>query len=386
MHAFRPATVIFRFFIIPVFACSFHLQARDIKLGLFYGHEVNALVFSVTEGEYIIYGDYRQVGIAPRGFMVHVENSDQGLTLQDTLSVLGPFSRIEFKGISGDNVFRVRPVFPSLPPKESDDNLLLQPDLNSIRIINVLDLEKYIAGTVEAEGGWTAGIEFYKAQAILARTFAVRNFYRHGTEGYNLCDTEHCQAFKGKSRKNPEIQAASSATRDLLLQDKHGNLVNPLYHSNCGGMTADAFHVWKEPLSYLRPVSDPFCVKSPNARWEVARSRKDWITYLISKGAKREQLQLSGLNFTPPGREMYFSQGDTMIRMTDIRKDLNLKSAWFSVTEVSDKVIISGRGYGHGAGMCQEGAMEMAKKGYVYVDILHFYFTDVIIGRPPEQQ
>jgi len=386
MHYFRSVKVPKSFALMIFFLACFHVQAREIKLGLFFGSEITTVVFSVTAGEYMIYGDYRQVGIARKGFIYHIENSGNALTIQDTLSVLGTFSRIEFRGVSGVNVFSVRPVFPSLPPKESDDNLLLQRELNFIRIINIMDLEKYIAGTVEAEGGWTASPEFYKAQAILARTFAVRNFYRHGTEGYNLCDTEHCQAYKGKSRNNPEIFTATLATKELVLTDKQGNLVNPVYHSNCGGMTSDAFRVWKEPLPHLQPVSDPFCIHSRNAEWETVMSRSEWMSYLISKGFEKDQLQPAALNFTPIVREKFFSLGEKKVEMTEIRKDLNLKSAWFSVTSQGEKVVLHGKGYGHGAGMCQEGAMEMAKKGYVYVDILHFYFTHVLIDSIPEKK
>jgi stage II sporulation protein D len=362
------------------------VQAREIKLGLFFGKEITSMVFSVAEGEYIIYGDYRQVGIARKDFIYHIENSHGVLTIQDTLRVLGTFSRIEFKGVSSNNVFRVRPIFPSLPARESDDNLLLQRELNFIRIINILDLEKYIAGTVETEGGWTASPEFYKAQAILARTFAVKNFYRHGTEGYNVCDAEHCQAYKGKSRMNPEIIVAALATKELILNDKHGNLVNPVYHSNCGGMTSDAFRVWKEPLPHLQPITDPFCCNSHNAKWETAMSRNEWMAYLISKGFEKDQLQQANLSFTPTIREKFYRIGEKKVEMTDIRRELNLKSAWFSITSEGDKVFFHGKGYGHGVGMCQEGAMEMAKKGYVYVDILHFYFTNVMIDSIPEKK
>jgi stage II sporulation protein D len=367
-------------------ACYFHVQAREIKLGLFFGKEITTLVFSVAEGEYIIYGDCRQVGIARKDFIYHIEYSRGALTIQDTLRLLGTFSRIEFKGVSSNNVFRVRPIFPSLPARESDDNLLLQRELNFIRIINILDLEKYIAGTVETEGGWTASPEFYKAQAILARTFAVKNFYRHGTEGYNVCDAEHCQAYKGKSRMNPEIIVAALATKELILNDKHGNLVNPVYHSNCGGMTSDAFRVWKEPLPHLQPVTDPFCCNSHNAKWETVMSRNEWVAYLISKGFEKDQLQQASLNFTPTVREKFYRIGEKKVEMTDIRRELNLKSAWFSITSEGDKVFLHGKGYGHGVGMCQEGAMEMAKKGYVYVDILHFYFTNVMIDSIPEKK
>jgi stage II sporulation protein D len=362
------------------------VQAGDIKIGLFNREAMTSITFSVVEGEYVIYGDFRQVDVARKGFIYHIENSRGMLNLQDTSAVFGKYSHIEFRGISSENIFRMKPVFPTLPAKESDDNLILQAENNIISAINILDLEKYIAGTIESEGGVNAHPEYYKAQAILTRTFAIKNYYRHGAEGYNLCDTEHCQAYKGKSRMNPAIQDATLSTKDLVMTDKQGNLVIASYHSNCGGMTSDAFQVWKQPLPYLKPIADPFCIHSRNAVWETKISRTSWNAYLAKRGVEKKFLQQAIINFNPQGREKYLTIGNVQLQMADIRKDLNLKSAWFSIGAGSDSVIFQGKGFGHGVGMCQEGAIEMANKGYVYVDILHFYFTDVRINRIPEKK
>jgi len=372
--------------LLSLLACSGLLHAGEIRAGLFYQKEITSVVFSVAEGEYIIYGDYRQVGVARKGHLYHIGISADALNIQDTSLIFGSFGRIEFKGVSGSNVFTIRPVSPSLPPKELDDNLLLLGDMGVITVINLLGLEKYIAGVIESEGGPAAHAEFYKAQAILARTFAVKNFYRHGTEGYNLCDTEHCQAYKGKSRMNPDIPAAALATEALVLYDPFHKPVNAPYHSNCGGLTADASWVWDRPLNHLQPVTDLFCRKSRNATWKTTLSRNEWISCLERRGIKREQLQQAELRISPANREKFYKLGDRQVEFTELRKDLALKSAWFSVTAEGDSIILHGRGYGHGVGMCQEGAMKMAEKGYVYVDILHFYFKDVTIGRFPEKE
>jgi stage II sporulation protein D len=369
--------------LVAVFAGM--LYAGEIRTGLFYQKEITAVVFSVTEGEYIIYGDYRQVGVARRGYIYHIGISGDALTIQDTSSILGTFGQIEFKGISRSNVFSIRPVSPSLPSKELDDNLSLRADMGFLSVVNIVDLEKYIAGVIESEGGPTAHAEFYKAQAILARTFAIKNFYRHGTEGYNLCDSEHCQAYKGKSRMNKDIPAAALATESMVLFDRHGNPVIPPYHANCGGMTCDAARVWGRPLPYLQPVADPFCRNARNATWETTMDRDQWISVLADKGFNKEQLAQADFRCSQATREEYYRVGDSRVEFTELRKDLMLKSAWFSVSVNGDTIFLRGKGYGHGVGMCQEGAMNMAEKGYVYVDILHFYFRDVTIGKIPEK-
>ncbi len=355
------------------------LVAAEIKIGLFYGKNVSTVVFSVVEGEYIIYGDYREIGSVRKGTIYYIENSNGSLVIQDTSRLLGSFNIIEFRGISTENIFRLKPVFPSLDAREYDDNVRFQAVLNHISVINTLNFEKYIAAVTEAEGGPNAHPEYYKAQAVLIRTFALKNFYRHGSEGFNLCDAEHCQAYKGKSRMNNEIISSVIATKGQVLTDQQGNLVFTPFHSNCGGLTSDAYFAWQQMSPNLQPVSDPFCKNARNTTWEVSMTRKQWSDYLFSKGFDTQLLQQTDFNFNAREREKYYVAGKIKLPMADMRKDLKLKSAWFSVALNGDSVVLKGRGYGHGVGMCQEGAMSMARKGYVYIDILHFYFSGVQI-------
>jgi stage II sporulation protein D len=366
--------------IIAISLCLVHrIVAGDIKVGLLYGKKVSSVVFSVVEGEYIIFGDNRQVSSIRKGAIHYIENNNGRLVIQDTSKSIGSFIHIEIRGISNENVFRLKPVFPSAEAREYDGNVTFQPSLNFISVINTLNIEKYIEGVLEAEGGSNAHPEYYKAQAILVRTFALKNFYRHGSEGFNLCDAEHCQAYKGKSLMNKEIMTAVSATRGQVLVNQHGNLVVTPFHSNCGGMTSDAYYAWQQMSPNLQPIKDPFCMNSRNANWEVSLTRRQWTDYLLSKGFDMQLLQQTDFRYHAKEREKYYVAGKIMLPMTDIRKDLKLKSAWFSVAVIGDSVILRGRGYGHGVGLCQEGAMSMAKKGYVYIDILHFYFSGVQI-------
>lgn len=362
------------------------LIAGDIKIGLLYGQKVSSLVLSVVEGEYILFGDYRQINAVRKGTIFYIENRDGRLVIQDTSKQVGSFNHIEFRGVSNTNVFRLKSVFPSFEAKEYDDNVVFQPVLNFISVINTLNIEKYIAGVIEAEGGSNAHPEYYKAQAVLIRTFALKNYYRHGSEGFNLCDAEHCQAYKGKSRMNNEIVAAVLATQGQVLTDRQGNLIVAPFHSNCGGITSDAFYAWQQESPNLQPVNDPFCLSSRNAKWELGITRKQWTDYLLSKGIDNQILQQTDFSYNPNVREKYYAAGKIRLPLADIRKDLKLKSAWFSVSVTGDSVILKGRGYGHGVGMCQEGAMSMARKGYVYIDILHFYFSGVQIRNVIDEQ
>jgi stage II sporulation protein D len=269
-------------------------------------------------------------------------------------------------------------VLPSLPSKESDDNLSITVYNEALRLINRIGLEKYISGTVEAEGGSVAFPEYYKAQAVIARTFAIKNFHRHAHEGFNLCDGVHCQAYNGKSRMNRQIYASVLATKDEILTDLNGKPAIAAYHACCGGITASASVEWNRNLPYLVPVKDPFCSGSKHHSWTKTIPLKEWITYLEKSDYYTSSDNL--YKFNDSGRHKYLDEKNKRLPLAEIRKAFQLKSSYFYVTAESDQITFHGHGYGHGLGLCQEGGMEMARVGYTYVDILMFYYRNVKIA------
>jgi stage II sporulation protein D len=354
-------------------------RAAEIRIGLFYGTEIESIVFSTVEGEYMLTGNGRQVAVIRRGAMFHIERTGSGLAVHDTTQSYGIFNVLEFKGVSKVNVFQVKPVFPALPSKESEDDLTVSTFYEALRLINRLDLEKYIPGTVEAEGGAGALPEYYKAQAVITRTFAFKNFHRHAHEGFNLCDGFHCQAFNGKSRMNKQIYEATVSTENEILINMAGGPVVTAYHANCGGITGNAAVEWNKDLPYLVPVNDPFCNHSAHRNWSKDIPIATWNNYLSRKGYTGESAKLC--TGRESGRQKYLDRENHSLLLTDIRVDFKLKSSYFYLEPGNGTVVIRGHGYGHGLGLCQEGAMEMARAGYTYVDILMFYFRNLTLKK-----
>ena len=122
--------------VILAFLTTISFKAEDILIGLFYGINIQSVVFSAVEGEYILSGNGRQIAAIRKGTMFHIEWTSSGLAVRDTLQSYGIYNNLEFKGISGVNVFQVKPVFPSLPPKESDDVLSISLFNDALRLIN----------------------------------------------------------------------------------------------------------------------------------------------------------------------------------------------------------------------------------------------------------
>jgi stage II sporulation protein D len=220
-----------------------------------------------------------------------------------------------------------------------------------------------------------------RSQAVLIRTFAVKNFTRHGTQGFNLCDGVHCQAFKGKSRMNRLIYEAAIQTVNKILVDETGSPIMTAYHADCGGLTCSASMAWNKDFPYLSSVCDPFCETSVQRNWTKTIPLADWKKYLAKNGAP------AGENPEAiTGRQKYLYPERQKVSMTMLREDFKLKSSYFTIEESDNTVILHGHGYGHGVGLCQDGAIRMATVGYSCIDILMFYFHDVTLVTGDKQE
>jgi stage II sporulation protein D len=214
----------------------------------------------------------------------------------------------------------------------------------------------------------------------LCRSYAVKNWNKHPGQNFNLCNDTHCQSFKGISDENPGIIDAVTATHGMVLADQNYSIVSAIFHSNSGGETQRASDIWNSGDEYLQAVVDPFSIGLRSASWEKKISREEWKQYL-AKHFKSDVKKLvdEQLMIRQEHRKKYFIVGSDSILLSDIRSDLQLRSTFFTMEMQNDSILIHGKGYGHGIGMSQEGAMEMARQGYSYSDILRFYFYNVQI-------
>jgi stage II sporulation protein D len=223
-------------------------------------------------------------------------------------------------------------------------------------------------------------LEFYKVQAILARTFALTHINKHVAEGFSLCDQVHCQAYYGKP-KDLTIFKAIEETKGKVVVDENLNLIVAAFHSNSGGQTANSEDVWGSKTTYLRSVTDSFSIKMPNSKWERRMLTDDWLSYLKLKHnfpTEQDDAKSIALNFKQDQRKIFLECSNSRVPLKNIRQDLQLKSTFFSISIINkDSVLFKGRGYGHGLGMCQEGAMRMSKSGYTYTQILNFYYKNI---------
>ena len=279
-------------------------------------------------------------------------------------------------------------------------------DDGCLLVLNLIHVEEYLKGVVPAEIGRLTRqeLEALKAQAVAARTYSLSRLGQYAEMGYDLEATVADQVYQGVRGEDPLASQAVDLTRGEVLV-KEGKLISAYYHANSGGMTEHVEKVWDLPTeSYLVPRKDEsFCSWSENYTWQESWNKKalekNLKAFLQASTALPEgefgnllDLQIEGRS--PSGRvdvlKVTTDIGIYRIRGDKIRWALRkgghsasiLPSTHFDLMIKRDevgnirKVKARGRGNGHGVGMCQIGAIGMARKGYAYQDILAHYYSD----------
>lgn len=263
---------------------------------------------------------------------------------------------------------------------------------SKLTVINDLDLESYLLGTVskEVNPDWQA--EALKAQAVVSRTYAIKSTGKHSGEGFDLCNETHCQVYGGVEAEDPRTSSAVEATRSMVLAYK-GELCQTYYHAACGGYTENPGNVWdygEEIPPYLKGVADKFCKGNPHSSWKIEIPEEKIRKKLIEAGY--ETGKIKNITIVKKGRSgraeklnIMNYKGNYIIGSNKFRLAVDawvLQSTFFSkITRKGDKFVFEGKGWGHGVGMCQWGAKGMADKGYEYRKILTFYYPGTEVQR-----
>lgn len=248
-----------------------------------------------------------------------------------------------------------------------------------------VELERYVAAVLPAEIGGRAPVAALEAQAVAARSYAVARSRRHAPEGADLCDGTHCQVYRGEAGATAASRKAVEETRGLVLV-QNGRVIAAPFHAACGGHTTSPTDVWDDEESpHLEPTADDACGASRSARWTYRIPRAavpDIGAALGIPGARFLEVfgrgadgRVDVLRFVAPGGRSLavsgFSFRQAAMRMWGTA---SVRSTLFSVVEEPHQYLLLGRGAGHGAGLCQEGAIARARRGESFRDILGVYY------------
>ena len=265
-----------------------------------------------------------------------------------------------------------------------------------IWVINIVDIEDYLKAVVPCEIGKISKnlIEVAKAQAIAARTYASAHINQYQSLGVDLYATIRDQVYKGLSCETELTNLAIDETRGMILMYKR-KPIEAKYHSTCGGRTADFNDAWQgKAPPYLKSVKCPYCRNSPHYSWEKILPKKKFFLKLrngLSKiGTKISNDELINniklitnkkskrtIKFIiTTKKDKYVIPGHHLRTVLGDKNDPGglLKSNCVTIKTKGSNVIIKGKGFGHGVGMCQFGAIEMARKGKNYKKILKHYY------------
>ena len=363
---------------------KFDFNEESVSINIFSSIKINELLIAPQKGNYTLIADGNKLLELDETSIIKASLINDKIEIKAFENNLGTFKNISFVSESDEKYFKIKLLNPDRKPRFYDDNLSISIDEKlGLKLINTTEIDNYIAGVSEAEAGKSAGIEFYKVQSVLARTYALAHLYKHLPEGFNLCDQVHCQAFNGKSI-NKYIVDAVIETKGQVVVDKDLQLITAAFHSNSGGQTANSEDVWGATTTYLKSVIDTFSLKMPNAYWKKNMAKEEWLNYLKSKHKfpiQSDSAVSSALSFKNNSRKAYLEFENIKIPFKTLRTDLKLKSAFFDIDfdKENNNVIFSGRGFGHGIGLSQEGAIYMTKSGYSYKDVLNFYYQNIHI-------
>ena len=263
--------------------------------------------------------------------------------------------------------------------------LRLVPRKGSLQLINRVPVEEYLQGVVPEEmpADWNA--EAVKAQAVAARTYALRQRKRHVQEGFDICATTHCQQYGGVAVERSGAAQAIRVTRGEVLE-YNGQLVDAMFHTDSGGMTENSEDVWGGRLPYLRAAQEVHQATYP---WEKNITALQ-LSELLAKRGKNigeiKKIELSPIKFGQAGKDRTISgrvkkvtlvgkNGQVSVSGNDLRNMLGLKSTLFSMSLNRHVVFIKGYGWGHGLGMSQYGAKAYAdSRHWDYKQILTHYY------------
>ena len=280
--------------------------------------------------------------------------------------------RIEVRGRNGDITVNNLTVAGRVTIKRQNGRLMA---------INEVALEDYVKGVVPSEMSAAWHQEALKAQAMAARTYALYKIRQNGKKDFDVTASTKDQVYKGRAGADGPAGRAVDETRGQVLAFQDEPILAAFF-STAAGPTEDALNVWSVDLPYLKGVECPFDMNSPYFQW-----RTDVWLPLLEQRLREEGFPvgvIAGLSpafYTKAGRvshvRILHSDGELHVKGEDLRRVLGytvLASTQFDFEVVGFQIQFTGRGAGHGVGLCQWGAKELAEKGYSAEAIVRYYY------------
>lgn len=284
--------------------------------------------------------------------------------------------------------------------------------VNNLLVTNIVPMEDYLRSVVPSEIGSrdSTTIEAARAQAVAARTYAVSKMGKRKSVGYDVVASTSDQVYSGAIKESRLTDRAVSETKGIILMHR-GKPVKAAYHSTCGGHTCSNEDAWfGSAVRYLRARPDkvvslfggsrPFCKDSPMFQWSRSWGKEDFEKMVKSNLASIQGRSIRGLlkSIQPIKRDKFgrvvrirvvTTEATYIVQKSNIRRLFrDPKRGWVDLRSNNFRLkfngwmyTIEGKGWGHGVGMCQWGAIGMARKGFKYNKILEHYYSGAYLAK-----
>ncbi|MBE7091932.1 MAG: stage II sporulation protein D [Clostridiales bacterium] len=257
-----------------------------------------------------------------------------------------------------------------------------------------MDMEEYIICVVAGEIYPTYLPEAIKAQAVAARTYLMYKISGGGcNNGGDICtESTHCQAYKSNEKMllqwGNNYENYYSAIKDAVYQTKgeivkyNGNPICALYHSSSVGKTENCVEVFGGNQPYLQSVTTTVSEENNEFTKTITFSKQDFLKKVNEAfSTDLKQIDIKIISYTSAGRVSNLKIGEKTVKATALRKALGLRSTDFTFEKTQNEITFTMKGYGHGVGLSQVGAQEMAKEGKNYKEILTHYYTGTVVDK-----
>lgn len=268
---------------------------------------------------------------------------------------------------------------------------------NTIRVkreakdtVEVVPFEEYIVGVVAAEMPVSFELEALKAQAVAARTYALKKMEQNINQEYDIIDTVSNQVYydneelkdkwqNGYKEKINKVKQAILSTRGeyMVYNDE---IIDAFFFSTSVGKTENSEEVFSAKLPYLRSVESSWDAEvSPVFNDQATFSLNDFYSLLGLNYNDKVTVEVT--KTTSTGRIKELKINNKKMTGSDVYKKLGLRSTFFTIYQNNNQITVNTKGYGHGVGMSQYGANGMAKTGYDYQEILKHYYQGIEIKK-----
>lgn len=258
--------------------------------------------------------------------------------------------------------------------------VFVTPDSGGLVAVNYVDLDQYLYSVLGGEMPSSWPLDALKAQAVAARSYALYRRESASNRLYDVGGTTTWQVYRGLIDETQSTHNAVNQTTGQVLTHS-GRIIEAVFHSSSGGHTENVEDVWSRPVPYLRAVAD-YDAGAPVYEWREMVPMQAFSQRVTGIGNLTAAIPE---RITPQGRvvsmRLVGDQGSRVLSGDELRRALSLRSTLFSIKPNGSGVEITGRGFGHGVGMSQWGAHNMARQGADYRQILTHYYRGSVLAQ-----